>query len=84
MNRFYLVSGSMEMNEGSSISSISQSRGVSVENEIRGSSQSSDEGVPPLGTDRSHHSMSPRNDRLAFIYHIYAMWLNLMLNVFPC
>uniref|UniRef100_A0A1B6DWN8 DH domain-containing protein n=1 Tax=Clastoptera arizonana TaxID=38151 RepID=A0A1B6DWN8_9HEMI len=54
-------SGSMEMNEGSSISSISQSRGVSVENEIRESSQSSDEGVPPLGSDRTHLSMSPRH-----------------------
>ncbi|XP_065215741.1 pleckstrin homology domain-containing family G member 5 isoform X2 [Planococcus citri] len=42
-------SGSVELNEaGSSVSSISQSRGISVENELsclRGSSQSSDEGM---------------------------------------
>lgn len=43
-------SGSVELNEaGSSFSSVSQSRGISVENELaglRGSSQSSDEGMP--------------------------------------
>ncbi|XP_054270419.1 pleckstrin homology domain-containing family G member 5-like isoform X2 [Macrosteles quadrilineatus] len=56
-------SGSVEM-ENSSISagSVSQSRGVSVENEVRGSSQSSDEGVPVI-TERGYHSSSPRGDR---------------------
>ncbi|XP_039280848.1 pleckstrin homology domain-containing family G member 5 isoform X3 [Nilaparvata lugens] len=56
-------SGSVEMEGGgvvggggSSVSSISQSRGVSVENEIRGSSQSSDEGIPQL----SHEKSPPR------------------------
>lgn len=46
---FNVFSGSVELNEaGSSVSSISQSRGISVENELaclRGSSQSSDEGM---------------------------------------
>ncbi|XKL68131.1 hypothetical protein PGB90_003622 [Kerria lacca] len=47
-------SGSVELNEvgGSSVSSVSQSRGISVENELsglRGSSQSSDEGVSSIG-----------------------------------
>lgn len=44
----------MDLNEaGSSVSSISQSRGISVENELtalRGSSQSSDEGMSTVGT----------------------------------
>jgi len=40
----------MDMNEVSSVSSISQSRGVSMENELRGSSLSSDEGIPALTT----------------------------------
>ncbi|XP_075213520.1 uncharacterized protein LOC142319765 isoform X3 [Lycorma delicatula] len=52
-------SGSVEMEGGSSVSSMSQSRGVSVENEIRGSSQSSDEGIPPL----NHEKSPPRTDR---------------------
>jgi hypothetical protein len=43
-------SGSMDMNEVSSVSSVSQSRGVSMENELRGSSISSDEGIPALAT----------------------------------
>ncbi|PNF43417.1 hypothetical protein B7P43_G13457, partial [Cryptotermes secundus] len=43
-------SGSMDMNEVSSVSSVSQSRGVSMENELRGSSISSDEGIPALTT----------------------------------
>lgn len=47
------------MEGGSSVSSMSQSRGVSVENEIRGSSQSSDEGIPPL----NHEKSPPRTDR---------------------
>ncbi|XP_046670725.1 pleckstrin homology domain-containing family G member 5 isoform X2 [Homalodisca vitripennis] len=56
-------SGSVEM-EGSSVSasSVSQSRGVSVENEVRGSSQSSDEGIPVIA-ERGYHSTSPRGDR---------------------
>jgi hypothetical protein len=40
----------MDMNEVSSVSSVSQSRGVSMENELRGSSISSDEGIPALTT----------------------------------
>lgn len=50
------------MEGGSSVSSMSQSRGVSMENEIRGSSQSSDEGIPPL----SHEKSPPRSDRYVF------------------
>lgn len=51
----------MDMNEVSSISSVSQSRGISVENDMnRGSSLSSDEGIPPLAGDRQP---SPRADR---------------------
>lgn len=54
---FLNFSGSVDLNEaGSSVSSISQSRGISVENELaalRGSSQSSDEGMSTVGiTDR--------------------------------
>lgn len=48
-------------NSSISVSSMSHSRGVSVEN-TRGSSQSSDEGVPVL-TERGYHSTSPRGDR---------------------
>ncbi|XP_034237361.1 pleckstrin homology domain-containing family G member 5 isoform X2 [Thrips palmi] len=45
-------SGSVEMNEASSLSSVSHSRGISVDNnELRASSLSSDEGIPPLGAD---------------------------------
>jgi len=40
----------MDMNEVSSVSSVSQSRGISMENELRGSSLSSDEGIPALTT----------------------------------
>jgi len=50
---FSRYSGSVDLNEaGSSVSSISQSRGISVENELaalRGSSQSSDEGMSTVG-----------------------------------
>ncbi|XP_052122364.1 pleckstrin homology domain-containing family G member 5 isoform X2 [Frankliniella occidentalis] len=47
-------SGSVEMNEASSLSSVSHSRGISVDNnELRASSLSSDEGIPPLGADQA-------------------------------
>lgn len=47
-------SGSVEMNEASSLSSVSHSRGISVDNnELRASSLSSDEGIPPIGADQA-------------------------------
>lgn len=68
-----LHSGSMDMNEVSSVSSVSHSRGVSMENELRGSSLSSDEGIPALSTCSCSDSKtvtqqpvptpSPRSDR---------------------
>jgi hypothetical protein len=68
-----VYSGSMDMNEVSSVSSISQSRGVSMENELRGSSISSDEGIPALTTcscsegkavtQQPIPTPSPRSDR---------------------
>ncbi|XP_069690836.1 pleckstrin homology domain-containing family G member 5-like isoform X2 [Periplaneta americana] len=70
-------SGSMDMNEVSSVSSVSQSRGVSVENELRGSSLSSDEGIPALTTcscndgktvsQQSAPTPSPRSDRRSLL-----------------
>jgi len=66
-------SGSMDMNEVSSVSSVSQSRGISMENELRGSSLSSDEGIPALTTcscsegknvtQQPIPTPSPRSDR---------------------
>ncbi len=72
-------SGSVEMNEASSLSSVSHSRGISVDNnELRASSLSSDEGIPPIGPDqagaggragpalrRSTHSKSPSPNTLS-------------------
>ncbi|KDR24488.1 Pleckstrin-like proteiny domain-containing family G member 5 [Zootermopsis nevadensis] len=70
-------SGSMDMNEVSSVSSISQSRGVSMENELRGSSLSSDEGIPALTTcscsegktvsQQPIPTPSPRSDRRSLL-----------------
>lgn len=56
----FFSSGSVEMNEASSLSSVSHSRGVSVDNnELRASSLSSDEGIPPLGADLQGHPGHP-------------------------
>ncbi|XP_067005921.2 pleckstrin homology domain-containing family G member 5 isoform X2 [Anabrus simplex] len=66
-------SGSMDMNEVSSMSSISHSRGVSMENELRGSSLSSDEGIPALvpSTDSVNKppppAPSPRPERRSLL-----------------
>ncbi|KAJ8950114.1 hypothetical protein NQ318_017839 [Aromia moschata] len=46
-------SGSVEMNDQSSVGSVNQSRAVSMENENRTGSISSDEGVQPLPPDKS-------------------------------
>jgi len=65
--QFPCFSGSLEMNEASNISS----RAISLEQELRGSSLSSDEGTDGMGMKGRSHSVetgpmrptSPRMDR---------------------
>lgn len=65
--RIFLFSGSVEMNDQSSIGSAKeQSRAVSVENDNRTTSISSDEGVQPLPPDKS-----PVSQKSSFKYRIF-------------
>ncbi|KAF5282725.1 hypothetical protein FQR65_LT02722 [Abscondita terminalis] len=59
-------SGSVEMNDQSSVGSANQSRAVSVENENRTASISSDEGVQPLPPDKS-----PVSQKLSFKHRLF-------------
>lgn len=61
-----LYSGSVEMNDQSSIGSANQSRAVSMENENRTASISSDEGVQPLPPDKS-----PVSQKLSFKHRLF-------------
>ncbi|KAJ8918331.1 hypothetical protein NQ315_008024, partial [Exocentrus adspersus] len=60
-------SGSVEMNDQSSVGSVNQSRAVSIETENRTGSISSDEGVQPLPPDKS--PVSQKNSFKNRLFH---------------
>lgn len=64
---FLPYSGSVEMNDQSSIGSVNQSRAVSMETENRTGSISSDEGVQPLPPDKS--PVSQKNSFKNRLFH---------------